>query len=176
MKKKKIQHIHRLRQTFSRLLKNDFRKELPTMLMNTLNRGDDEAFVRNFFDQIFNKNSVMINHTANHFGRPSVLYNTPQDAASDVIRVSNAMPDLNEIIVRCRIVRRSDEEGCEIEIITKYSGTAVSTAPVLNSVVGGTFPIPHITSKFDLYRSMQLFLDSSNRVHKLIVTASTVPL
>lgn len=178
MKKKKIQHIHRLRQTFSRLLKNDFRKELPTMLINTLNRGDDASFVRNFFDQIFNKNCVMINHTSNHFGRPSILYNTPQDAASDVIRVAHTMPDLNEIIVRCRVIRRSDEEGCEVEIITKYSGTAVSSVPVPvpSSIVGGTFPIPYITSKFELYRSIQLFLDSSNRVHKLVVTASTVPL
>eukprot|EP00981_Chlorochromonas_danica_P009155 scaffold2507_cov257-Ochromonas_danica.AAC.33 len=144
----------RYRCTFTRILKQDFRRQFADMHSNTMN------------------SLSMINCMPVYFGRPSTsIYG--RDNIAELMSLANRdKPDAVGKRISCRIIRRLNEEGCEVEILSHFTCTKIihnapddsSTSSSENEIV----PVTIVKWEFNIHN--KYFLNGNNFVYKLITS------
>eukprot|EP01039_Chlorochromonas_danica_P002290 gene2290-2509_t len=161
----------RYRCTFTRILKQDFRRQFADMHSNTMN-SLSVSLIFQFFYTFCDINCQMINCMPVYFGRPSTsIYG--RDNIAELMSLANRdKPDAVGKRISCRIIRRLNEEGCEVEILSHFTCTKIihnapddsSTSSSENEIV----PVTIVKWEFNIHN--KYFLNGNNFVYKLITS------
>ncbi|RYG95946.1 hypothetical protein EON65_55165, partial [archaeon] len=118
-------HKQCFRMTFSRLGKNDIRRDYVLMLDNVMN-SSDPALVTNFFKEFCTHTCLMQD------GVPTCLFNIPplyirgsDGVAQRMSGVIERYPDFICRLLSSRIVRKYNQSGCEIIMVSRFQGNEV---------------------------------------------------
>lgn len=155
-------HKQCFRMTFSRLGKNDIRRDYVLMYDNVMN-SSDPGFVANFFKEFCTATCLMQD------GVPTCLFNIPplyihgsDEVAQRMSGVIERYPDSVCRLLSSRIVRKYNQSGSEIVLVTRFQGNEVKVEEDGSKVK----VLGH-----DMILTKTLYLDEDLRIKGLTVVA-----